>query len=137
SMYLFGYKIGILTALIPPLIVVIAIQNCVYLLNVYHFEYKNHGNKMLALTRTISKIGLASFLTNATTAIGFGVFSFTGSNLLDEFGRLASLNIMIVYVLCIISLPIIYSYLPSPPSKQLKHLDRRRLSGVPKFRHRL
>jgi len=137
SMYLLGFKIGILTALIPPLIVVIAIQNCVYLLNVYHYEYKTHGNKMLALSRTISKIGLASFLTNATTAIGFGVFSFTGSNLLDEFGRLASLNIMVVYVLCIILVPIIYSYLPGPNSRQLKHLDRRSLSGVLKFVNRV
>lgn len=137
SMYLLGFKIGILTALIPPLIVVIAIQNCVYLLNVYHFEYKNHGNKMLALSRTISKIGLASFLTNATTAIGFGVFSFTGSNLLDEFGRLASLNIMVVYVLCIILVPIIYSYLPGPNTRQLKHLDRSSLSGLLKFVNRV
>lgn len=137
SMYVLGYKIGILTALIPPLIVVIAIQNCVYLLNVYHIEYRNHGNKILALSRTISKIGLASFLTNATTAIGFGVFSFTGSNLLDEFGRLASLNIMIVYVLCILLLPIIYSYLPPPTAKQLKHLDRRSLSGVLSFVNRI
>lgn len=137
SMYLLGFKIGILTALIPPLIVVIAIQNCVYLLNVYHYEFKTHGNKMLALSRTISKIGLASFLTNATTAIGFGVFSFTGSSLLDEFGRLASLNIMVVYVLCIILVPIIYSYLPGPNTRQLKHLDRRSLSGLLKFVNRI
>ncbi len=133
SMYLMGYKIGILTALIPPLMVVISIQNCVYLLNVYHFEFKNHGNKMLALKRTITKIGLASFLTNATTAIGFGVFSFTGSNLLDEFGRLASLNIMLVYVLCILLIPVIYSFLPGPSGRQLKHLERRTLSGVLDF----
>lgn len=136
-MYLFGYKIGVLTALIPPLIVVIAIQNCIYLLNVYHFEYKNHGNKMKALTRTTSKIGLASFLTNATTAIGFGVFSFTGSNILDEFGRLSAVMIMVVYVLCTLLIPIIYSYLPSPNAKQLKHLDRRTLSGVLGFVNRV
>lgn len=133
SMYLMGYKIGILTALIPPLIVVISIQNSIYLLNVYHFEYRNHKNKMLALTRTISKIGVASLLTNATTAIGFGVFSFTGSNLLDEFGRLAATNIMIVYVLSILLIPIIYSFLPGPSNKQLKHLDRKSLSGVLNF----
>lgn len=133
SMYIMGYKIGILTALIPPLIVVIAIQNCIYLLNIYHFEYKAHGNKMLGLSRTIRKVGLASFLTNATTAIGFGAFAFTGSSLLDEFGRLAAVNIMTVYVLCIVLIPIIYSYLPGPTSKQLKHLDRRTLGGLLRF----
>ncbi len=137
SMYLFGFKIGILTALIPPLIVVISIQNCIYMLNVYHFEFKNHGNKMKALSRTISKIGLASFLTNATTAIGFGVFSYTGSALLDEFGRLAALNIMVVYILCVFLIPVIYSYLPAPTGKQLKHLDRRTLAGLLTFVNKL
>ncbi len=133
SMYLLDFKIGILTALIPPLIVVISIQNSIYLLNVYHFEYRNHRNKALALSRTISKIGLASLLTNTTTAIGFGVFGFTGSPILDEFGRLAAMNIMIVYVLSILLIPVIYSFLPAPNDRQLRHLDRKVLSGVLNF----
>lgn len=133
GMYLMGFKIGILTALIPPLIVVIAIQNCIYLLNIYHFEVRLHGNKIRALSRTIAKVGLASALTNATTAIGFGVFAFTGSNLLAEFGTLAAVNIMVVYVLCIILVPTIYSYLPTPSVKHLQHLDRKTLSGVLSF----
>ncbi|TNE79292.1 MAG: hypothetical protein EP332_11320 [Bacteroidetes bacterium] len=137
SMYLMGFKIGILTALIPPLIVVISIQNSVYLLNVYHFEYRTHKNKMLALTRTISKIGVASLLTNLTTAIGFGVFSFTGSSLLDEFGRLAAVNIMVVYVLSVLLIPILFSFLPGPSNKQLRHLDRKTLSGVLSFVNRI
>src|SRR5690606_24497855 len=93
--------------------------------------------KMKALNRTIAKIGLASLLTNVTTAIGFGVFSFTGSSILDEFGRLAAFNIMVVYVLCTLLVPIIYSYLPAPTSKQLKHLDRRTLAGVLNFVNRI
>jgi predicted RND superfamily exporter protein len=133
SIYICGYKVGILTALIPPLIVVIVIQNCIYLLNVYHYEYKSHGNKIKALNRTISKIGLASFLTNVTTAVGFGAFSFTGSSIMDEFGRLAALDIMIAYVLCVLLIPIIYSFLPAPNAAQLKHLDRKTLSGVLRF----
>lgn len=133
SMYLMGFKMGILTALIPPLIVVIAVQNCVYLFNLYHLEFRLYGNKIKAITRTISKIGLASFLTNATTAIGFGVFSFTGSSILDEFAKVAALNIMTVYALTIIIVPIVCSYLPPPNTKQLWHLERKTLNGFLDF----
>ena len=41
-----GYKITLLTALIPNLIVIIGIPNCVYLVNKYHGEYRKHGNKV-------------------------------------------------------------------------------------------
>jgi predicted RND superfamily exporter protein len=133
SMYLMGFKMGILTALIPPLIVVIAVQNCVYLFNLYHIEYRLYGNKIKAISRTISKIGLASFLTNATTAVGFGVFSFTGSSILDEFAKVAALNIMTVYALSIVIVPIVCSYLPPPNTKQLWHLERKTLNGVLDF----
>jgi predicted RND superfamily exporter protein len=39
TMVLCGYKITLLTALIPPLIVVIGIPNCIYFLNKYHMSF--------------------------------------------------------------------------------------------------
>src|SRR5262249_44809705 len=36
TIVLLGYKISLLTALIPPLIVVIGIPNCIYFFNKYH-----------------------------------------------------------------------------------------------------
>ncbi len=133
SIHLFGFRIGILTALIPPLIVVVAIQNCIYLLNYYHFEVKSHGSQSKALIRLTAKIGLASFLTNVTTAIGFGVFSFSGSAMLDEFSIISAFNIMAVYVICTVLIPIILSFMPAPGSKQMMHLDRKALSGIMNF----
>lgn len=130
SLQLFGYKVSLLTGVVPPLIVVIAIQNCIYLLNVYHFEYQRHGNQAKALSRVISKIGLASFLTNITTAVGFAVFSFTGSELLDHFSIISTFNIIVVYVLSHIMIPTIFSYLKPPTEKELWHLDRKTLEGI-------
>jgi predicted RND superfamily exporter protein len=126
TMVLFGYKITMLTGLIPPMIVIIGIQNCIYLLNVYHFEFRSYNNKMKALHRTLTKIGLASFLTNATTAVGFGVF-ITGSAILDEFGIIAAINIMVVYAVSMIIIPGISCYLPPPTMKQTRHLENRSL----------
>ena len=103
------YKITMLTGILPPLMVIIGVQNCIYLLNVYHQEYTLHGNKMKALTRLISKNGLPLFLTNVTTAVGFMVFSFSGSAMLDQFSVVSGIIIMLVYVVSLVFNFLIYN----------------------------
>ncbi len=122
---LFQYELSVVMALIPSLMIIIGITNCVYLINKYHAEFKKHGNKVLALQRVVIKIGSATFLTNFTTAMGFGTFVFTYSDILKEFGVIASINIIIMFALSILVIIIAYSYLPSPKPKQVRHLDRR------------
>lgn len=123
TLALFNYKITILTGVIPSLIVIIVIENCIYILNKYHWEFKTHGGKMRALSQVIHRIGFASLMTNAATALGFAAFILIPNQLLREFGVITSLNVMILYVLSITLLPIIFSYLDPPTPHQLKHLD--------------
>lgn len=118
------YQLSILMVLIPPLIIVISIPNCIFLINKFHQEIKTHGNKAKALSRVIQKIGNATFLTNLTTALGFSTFIFTNSERLSEFGLIASMNILFVFVLSITILPIILSYSKIPKPKHLKHLEK-------------
>lgn len=118
------YQLSILMVLIPPLIIVISIPNCIFLINKFHQEIKTHGNKAKALSRVIQKIGNATFLTNLTTALGFSTFIFTNSERLSEFGQIASMNILFVFVLSITILPIVLSYSKIPKSKHLKHLEK-------------
>jgi predicted RND superfamily exporter protein len=120
---LLGYKITMFIGLLPPLIVVIGIANCIYLLNKYHEEFKRHKNKIKALQRVISKVGRAVLFTNLTTAVGFGVFTLTGSTVLQEFGITAFLSIMAVFLISIILIPVLFSFLPPPKTKHIKHLD--------------
>ena len=119
------YELTSLTALIPPLIIVIGIPNCIYLINKYQQEYKNHGDKFKALDKIIQKVGNATFLTNATTALGFGTFVFTNSSIMIEFGLISFINILCIFIISICLVPIIYSYLPPPKNKHTKHLDRK------------
>jgi len=121
---LFHYEISILTALIPPLVIVIGVPNAIFLINKYQQEVKKHGNKAKSLHRVISKVGTASLMTNLTTAIGFGTFIFTKSPLLSEFGMIASISILSIYVLALTFIPIVYSYFPVPNGKNLEHLER-------------
>lgn len=127
---LFGYEITILSGLIPPLIVVIGIPNCVFLLNKYHSEYKNHGNQIKALSRVIQKIGNAIFLTNTTTALGFATFIFTKSDILIEFGVLAAIDIFVVFILSILIIPIVFSFLNPPKDKHTKHLENKTMAKL-------
>ncbi|MFM9946121.1 MAG: efflux RND transporter permease subunit [Bacteroidia bacterium] len=127
---IYGFKISVFTGLMPPLMVVIGITNCIYLLNKYHDEFRKHRNKMKALHRVISKVGAAVFFINLTTAFGFGVFYFSGSSSLREFGLVSFWAIMAVYVISMVLIPIIFSYLPPPSHKQTKHLDRKFLQVI-------
>lgn len=127
---LFGFKITILTGMIPPLIIVIGIPNSVFLLNKYHQEYRKHGNKIKALQRVICKIGNATFLTNLTTASGFATFIFTSSRILVEFGIIAAINIIGVFILSLLLIPIIFSFLSVPKKRHLNHLDNKAVNKI-------
>lgn len=121
---LLQYEITVLTALIPPLIIVIGIPNCIFLINKYQQEVKKHGNQALSLQRVISKIGNATLMTNVTTAAGFATFIVTDSKLLTEFGIVASINILGIFILSLLIIPILYSFMPLPKNKHLKHLNK-------------
>ncbi|MCO6161999.1 RND family transporter [Flavobacterium sp. NRK F7] len=121
---LLNYEITVLTAIIPPLIIVIGIPNCIFLINKYQQEIKKHGNKAKSLQRVISRVGNATLMTNLTTAAGFATFIITDSDLLKEFGIIASLNIIFLFFLSLIIIPILYSYMPLPKDKHLAHLEK-------------
>ncbi|MFB9053260.1 RND family transporter [Formosa undariae] len=121
----FEYEITVLTAIIPPLIIVIGIPNCIFLINKYQQEVKSHGNKIKSLQRVITKVGNATLMTNFTTASGFATFILTESTLLKEFGIVASLSIVSIFILCLLIIPILYSFLPYPKERHLEHLNRR------------
>jgi uncharacterized protein len=122
-MAIFGYKITMLTSIIPPLVIVIAVENCIFILNKYHYEYAHHGNQAKALARVIKRIGVANLLTNAATATGFAAFTITRNQLLFEFGLIAAINIMAIYVLSLTLVPIFFSFLPPPKPKYTKHIE--------------
>jgi uncharacterized protein len=121
---LFGYELTLLTGLIPPLIVVIGIPNSILLLNKYHSEFTRTGDKRLALRTVIEKISITTFIANLTTAVGFGVLYFTQSDLLTQFGIVAAIGVMLTWLMSLCLIPIIFSYLPDPQTKQTKHLER-------------
>ncbi len=127
---LLGFKLSALMGLIPSLIIVIGVPNCVFLVNKYHSEFRLHGNQAKALSRVIMKVGNATFMTNATTAMGFATFIFTQSAILKEFGVIASINILGVFFLSLIIVPGIFAFMAPPKDRHVRHLDRRWIERV-------
>jgi predicted RND superfamily exporter protein len=133
SIVLLGFKINLLTGLIPSILVVISVPNCTYLLSRYHYDYRKSGNQILAMTRVIRKIGLITLVNNTTTAIGFFVFTFTDIAILYQFGLVATINIFVAFIISFIMIPAVFTYLPGPSEKQLEHLDSKPLVGIVHF----
>jgi uncharacterized protein len=129
-MQLFGYRITILSGLIPPLIIVIGIPNCVFLINKYHSEYVKHTNKIKALSRTISSMGGTLFLANVTTAIGFGVLYYTSSPLLVEFGVVAAIGVMLTFMISMVIAPIFLNFISAPKTKHTTHLEAKFINKI-------
>lgn len=127
---LLGYKITILTGILPPLIIIIAVENCIFLINKYHHEYRLHNNKIKALARSIRRVGAAMVLTNLTTAVGFATFIITQNQLLVEFGYTATLSIIAVFFLSLFLVPIIFSLIGPPTKANMRHLDNRNTAGI-------
>ncbi len=127
---LLDYEITILSALIPPLLIVIGIPNSIFLINKFHNEFKSHGNKPLSLIRMIKRVGNITILTNTTTALGFATFILTSSQDLRQFGLVASINIFAVFLLSLLLIPILLSYLKPPKERHVKHLDRAWLNKI-------
>ncbi|MGB2170928.1 MAG: efflux RND transporter permease subunit [Flavobacteriaceae bacterium] len=130
---LLGYEITVLTALIPPLIIVIGIPNCIFLINKYQQEIAKHGNQVKSLQQVIVKIGNATLMTNLTTASGFATFILTNSKLLKEFGIVASINVVGIFVLSLLVIPIAYSFMALPKKKHLNHLKNKSIDRFVKW----
>ncbi|MBS1650535.1 MAG: MMPL family transporter [Bacteroidetes bacterium] len=125
----FGYKITVLSGLLAPIIMVIGLPNCIFLINKYQREFVAHQNKLNAISKSIETIGISLFLANITTAIGFGVLYFTHSSMLVEFGIISSISVMATYFITLILIPIMLNILPTPIAKHTKHQDGKIISA--------
>ena len=130
TMHLLGYNITLLNALIPPLVVVIGIPNCIYFLNKYHTSYNDTGEKQAALIEMIRKMGIVTLFCNIAAAIGFAVFALTKSAVLKEFGVVAGINIMALFFISVILIPAVLSLLPAPKERHTKYLDNKWLLAI-------
>lgn len=125
---LLGYKISVLNALIPPLVVVIGIPNCIYFLNKFHTSYNETGDKKKSLVMMVDRMGVVTLFCNLAAAIGFAVFALTQSQILKEFGYVAGINILALFFISLVLIPAVLSFLPPPKTRHTRYLQNPRLN---------
>ena len=125
TIHMLGFRITLLNALIPPLVVVIGIPNCIYFLNKYHTAFMKTGDKKKAIVEMIGKMGVVTLFCNISAALGFAVFALTKSIILKEFGIVAGINIMALFFISLILIPISLYYMAEPRKKHTRYLENK------------
>ncbi|RMG81830.1 MAG: hypothetical protein D6707_04140, partial [Bacteroidetes bacterium] len=100
-----GTSIKVITTLLPTIVFIVGISDIVHVLNKYIEERKNGIAHFQALITAIKEMGLATFLTSFTTAIGFLMLQTASIEPVREFGRLAALGVILAYILTFLLLP--------------------------------
>ena len=130
TIHMLGFRITLLNALIPPLVVVIGIPNCIYFLNKYHTAFMKTGDKKKAIVEMIGKMGVVTLFCNISAALGFAVFALTKSIILKEFGIVAGINIMALFFISLILIPIALYYMAEPRKKHTRYLENKWLQTL-------
>lgn len=129
-MAIFNFEMTMMSGMLAPLLIVIGVPNTIYLLNKYHYVYREIHDREKALFETVTQVGKATFLTNLTTAAGFATFLITGNEMLMEFGLIATLGIIMMFFLSVLMVPSIFSYVAPPNEKELRHLDTKFVNKI-------
>lgn len=137
-----GAEINVMTVLIPSILLVVGVSDVVHLLNRYLEEIKHEASQSKALYQAWKEVGLATFLTSLTTALGFLTLLGTGISPYQHLGGFAAVGVLIAYVLTFSLLPALLLLLPRPRARSFHRQGKvwysvlhRSLAWI--FRHRM
>jgi predicted RND superfamily exporter protein len=100
-MGLTGEPLTILSNLLIPIMFVVAMSDVIHLLTKFMSRVKDGMNRKEALQVTLKQIGLATFLTSLTTAIGFGALTVSRIGPIRSFGLYAAIGVLATFVVAV------------------------------------
>ena len=117
-----GISINLISYLTYILLLIIGCSNCIHILMKYHecISIEDITIKE-SIQRVIKELGGALFLTSFTTAVGFFSLVMTNIRITKEFGFALGIGVILMFIIAIITIPIILLYLPKPDKT---HTDR-------------
>ena len=122
--------IDVLTAILPTIIFVVGISDIVHIISRYLEELRNGLTKKDALKITFKEIGLATFLTSFTTAVGFLTLLTVSIGPIQEFGIYTSIGVFLAFFLAFTLLPAILMLNKKP---DIANNENRNLFWYPKM----
>jgi len=103
---LLGEPINLMLTILPTILSVVGISDIIHIVSRYLDELRNGEEKSVALRRSFKEVSIATFLTSATTAIGFLTLMSSNVKPIQQFGIFTAVGVMFAYILA-------YSVLPS------------------------
>jgi uncharacterized protein len=127
---LLGFDFNVLTSMLAPLVVVLAIADDVHIVQHFDHELRETGDKKQAFTSAITHMFAPLLGASGTTALG--MISLATSNVVAvrTFGIGAGVGVMIDFLISIVFVPALLTYVrpdPEPPPQErwlLKPLQR-------------
>ena len=122
-MAMFNKNFNILLTIIPTILFVVGMSDVVHIVSKYFDELRLGKDKIIALKVAFKEIGIATFLTSVTTAIGF--LTLISSNILplQEFGVIAAVGVFVAYILAYTLLPAVLLLSKAPKVSNDKPRD--------------
>ena len=102
---------------LPLLILVIGVTNGIYVVMRMLDERRKGKDKSTAITSGVYRVALATLLTTATTSIGFASLLVAKTKILNGFGGITGLAVMLIYVAIIFLMPQACSLIKLDPKK--------------------
>jgi predicted RND superfamily exporter protein len=109
-----GKSIDVMTIVLPTIIFVVGISDVVHILSRYYEELRNEVSQSMAIATAFKEVGLATFLTTLTTAIGFLTLTTSSVEPIQTFGVYAATGVGVAYVLAFSLLPAVMILYPAP-----------------------
>ncbi len=113
-----GIPVTMINNTLPLLILVIGVTNSIYVLMRMIDEHKKGKDKTLAVRDGVYRVALATLLTTATTAVGFGSLAVARASILNSFGVITAVAVMLVYVAIIFFMPQLASFMSLEPKTE-------------------
>ncbi len=110
---LFGIPIGILTNMVPTLILVVGLSESIHVLSHYHEETRQRRDTREAVAWVVFYMAGACFLTSVTNALGFGTMMFSDMHMMREFGYATAAGIFLSYLAAVVLLPTLLDIVPA------------------------
>lgn len=120
-MSLLGKELDLLTSLLPPILFVVAMSDMTHLLSKYLEELRNGLPQIPALKLAIKDVGLTTFITAVTTAIGFVTLINSSIVPIKDFGFYTGIGVFVAFALAFTFLPAVLVLLPMPKIAKLKN----------------
>ncbi|MEM7160951.1 MAG: MMPL family transporter [Bacteroidota bacterium] len=122
-MVMFGKAFDILLTIVPTILFVVGMSDVVHIVSKYFDELRLGREKLVALKTAFKEIGIATFLTSITTAIGFLTLLSSSIIPLREFGIIAATGVFVAYILAYTLLPAVLLLSKKPKVSDKKPLE--------------